>query len=175
MRQVQQVIFPENKRTISYSDLQQILHYLRREMDKIFWGKKKKKVKRKKGRNLRFKGGSEEQSAATDQGLSCPEELISSNLVPADFFLCWQSSSFIYIKCFQGCEAAWEVRSRLHALRSPRLHQVHCHIRSCCPLGTGHLALLPTSPRHGLEHTNQTARCPAYEAADPQRKEILRR
>lgn len=87
-------------------------------MAKIFWGKKKKKGKGKKGRNLRFKGGSVEQSAATDQGLSCPEEFISSNPVPADFFLCWQSSSFIYIKCSQACEAQ-EGRSRLHALRSP--------------------------------------------------------
>lgn len=86
-------------------------------MTKIFWGKKKKKkkVNRKKGKNLRFKGGSEEQSAATDQGLSRPEEFIGSNPVPADFFLCWQSSSFICIECSQGCEA-WEGHSRLHAL-----------------------------------------------------------
>lgn len=42
--------------------------------------------------NCRFKGRSEEYHAATAQGLSCPEEFISSRPVPVDFFfLCWQS------------------------------------------------------------------------------------
>lgn len=65
-------------------------------------GKQKKK---KKSRNLRFKGSSKEQSAATTQRLSCSEEFISSNPVPDDFFLCWQCLQFIYIKCSPGCEA----------------------------------------------------------------------
>lgn len=65
-------------------------------------GKQKKK---KKSRNLRFKGSSKEQSAATTQRLSCSEEFISSNPVPDDFFLCWQCLQFIYIKCSPGGEA----------------------------------------------------------------------
>jgi len=39
-----------------------------------------------KGRNVRFKGSSEEYSATTAQGLSHPAEFISSNPVLADFF-----------------------------------------------------------------------------------------